>query len=231
MLIGVCQTPEILGDVAAARDLVHDVARQAAGVDLLVFPECFLQGYQPTPEHVRRHAMRCADVRLDVPGTVVLGMIERDGDRFYNSAAVFAGGCYLGAYRKTFLTRGERVFTAGGAYPVFRAGGTTFGVNICFDGRYPHAAAAIARQGATLLAFPAQNMMRREKAYEWQEKHNALRRRRVAETGLWLASADVTGERGTTHLGLGPTCVMNPAGQIVAEVPPGTVGVATAEIH
>ncbi|MBL7259000.1 carbon-nitrogen hydrolase family protein [Paractinoplanes lichenicola] len=227
LVVGVCQTPEIMGDVRAALDIVHEYAGRA---DLLVFPECFLQGYRPTADHVRRYAMSCADVRLDVPGIVVLGMIERAGNRYYNTAAVFDGGRVVGAYRKTFLTRGERVFTAGDAYPVFETAGMRFGVNICFDGQFPHAAAAVARQGATLLAFPAQNMMRRENAYGWAGKHNELRRKRIAETGLWLASADVTGERGDTHLGLGPTCVMNPAGEIVAEVPRGTVGVATAEV-
>ncbi|TDO31298.1 carbon-nitrogen hydrolase family protein [Paractinoplanes brasiliensis] len=230
MRVGVCQTPEIMGDVEAARELIHEFAERAGGVDLLVFPECFLQGYRPTAEHVRRYAMSCSDIRLDVPQTVVLGMIERDGGNYYNTAAVIAGGRVVGAYRKTFLTRGESVFTAGGSYPVFETAGTPFGINICFDGQYPHAAREVARRGAKLLVFPAQNMMRRQNAYGWKERHNELRRKRVAETGLWLASADVTGERGGTHVGLGPTCVLNPAGETVASVPLGTTGIAVAEV-
>jgi predicted amidohydrolase len=230
MRVGVCQTPEIMGDVEAALRLVGEFAEQADGVDLLVFPECFLQGYTVTAEHVRTFAMRFEDVRLSVRPTVVLGMIERRGDRFSNTAAVVRGGRVVGAYRKTFLTRGESVFTAGDGYPVFDCAGVRFGINICFDGQYPHAAAAVARQDARLLVFPAQNMMRRADAYRWQHKHNELRRKRVRETGLWLASADVTGTRGDTHLGLGPTCVINPAGEVVASVPPGTVGMAVATI-
>ena len=230
MLVGVGQTPEILGDVPSALEIVHEYARQARGVDLLVFPECFLQGYRPTESHVRQYAMRCADVRLDVPQTVVLGMIERDGDRFFNTAAVVRGGRVVGAYRKTFLTRGERVFTAGDAYPVFTAAGTTFGINICFDGQFPYAAAAVARQGARLLVFPAQNMMRRANAHLWADRHLELRRKRIAETGMWLASADVTGRRGDTHLGLGPTCIVDPSGTVVAEVTRGTAGLAVAEV-
>ncbi|MBM2619861.1 carbon-nitrogen hydrolase family protein [Actinoplanes sp. LDG1-06] len=230
MRVGVCQTPEIVGDERSALAVVHDLARQAEGADLLVFPECFLQGYRPEAAFVRRHAKELSDVRVPVTPTVVLGLIERRGNRYFNTAAVIAGGRVVGAYRKTFLTRGEKVFTAGDAYPVFPCAGVTFGVNICFDAQYPHAAAAVARQGATLLTLPAQNMMRRENAVHWQHRHNELRRRRIAETGLWLASADVTGERGPTHLGLGPTCVLNPAGEIVAMVPTGTTGVAVAEI-
>lgn len=229
MRVGVCQTPEIVGDVEAALRLVRQFAEQAEGVDLLVFPECFLQGYDVTTEHVRAFAMP-ADLRFEVRPTVVLGMIERAGGHYYNTAAVVQDGRTVGAYRKTFLTRGESVFTAGRDYPVFDCAGVRFGINICFDAQYPFAAAAVRRQSAKLLVQPAQNMMRRENARRWQPRHNELRRERVRETGLWLASADVTGERGRTHLGLGPTCVISPAGEIVAEVPPGTVGMAVASI-
>jgi hypothetical protein len=47
---------------------------------------------------------------------------------------------------------------------------------------------------------------------------------------MWLVSADVTGERGATQIGLGPTCVINPAGNVVVQVPVGTIGMTTAEI-
>ncbi|MCO8269419.1 carbon-nitrogen hydrolase family protein [Actinoplanes sp. TRM 88003] len=229
MRVGVCQTPEIVGDVQAALDLIREFAEQADGVDLLVFPECFVQGYKVTPAHVREFGLP-VEMRLDVRPTVVLGLIERGGGRYFNTAAVVRGGRTVGAYRKTFLTRGESVFTAGGEYPVFDCAGVRFGINICFDAQYPHAAAAVRRQNAELLVLPAQNMMPRAKALVWQHRHNELRRERVRETGLWLASADVAGERGGTHLGLGPTCIISPAGEIVAEVPPGTVGMAVATI-
>jgi predicted amidohydrolase len=225
--VGVCQTPEIVGDEARALAMVREFARQADGVDLLVFPECFLQGYDLSEPRGKA----CAELRLDVRPVVVLGMVEARAGKLHNAAAVVRGGRVVGAYRKTFLTRAERrVFKAGDAYPVFEVGGVRYGINICFDAQYPHAAAAVARQNARLLVLPAQNMMPREKAYEWRDRHNEVRRRRVRETGLWLASADVTGTRGNGRLGLGPTCVMNPAGEIVAEVPRGVVGMAVAEI-
>ncbi|WP_127508637.1 carbon-nitrogen hydrolase family protein [Actinoplanes solisilvae] len=59
MLIGACQTPEILGDVVAAIRVVCDFAGQAdaAGLDLLLFPECFLQGYLVTDQHMQTHLL------------------------------------------------------------------------------------------------------------------------------------------------------------------------------
>jgi predicted amidohydrolase len=123
------------------------------------------------------------------------------------------------------------VFTAGDAYPVFDCGGARFGINICFDTRFPYAAAAVAAGGAQVLLVPAQNMMRRDKAFWWQDRHNQIRTRRVRETGMWLVSADVTGQRDPTRIGLGPTCVINPAGAVVAQVPTGKAGIAIAELN
>jgi predicted amidohydrolase len=238
--IGACQTREILGDVDAAVGVIHDFAGQAdrAGVDLLLFPECFLQGYRVTEKHVRGQAFEVASpqfaavlARLSpIRQMLVLGMIERVGGSYCNTALVIVGGRVVGRYRKTFLTGGESVFTAGDAYPVFDHAGVRFGINICYDTRFPQAAAAVAASGAQVLLVPAQNMMRRDKASWWQDRHNETRALRVRETGMWLVSADVTGERDESRIGLGPTCVMTPAGDVVAQVPVGIVGMAITEI-
>ncbi|SNT50684.1 Carbon-nitrogen hydrolase [Asanoa hainanensis] len=139
--------------------------------DLLLFPECFLQGYLVTDQHVRDHALKIDDPVLTrlagIRPLVVLGMIEEAGGRFYNTAVVVGDGKVVGRYRKTFLTAGEAVFTAGDDYPVFDHHGVRFGVNICYDTRFPEAAAAVAARGAQVLLVPAQNMMRRENAFWW----------------------------------------------------------------
>lgn len=234
--IGACQTPELLGDPDAALDLIAGFARH--DVDLLLFPECFLQGYLVTAEHVERWAIDLSsdafaailDRLAPIRQTLVLGLIERRGPHFFNTAAVISGGRFLGAYRKVHLVPGELIFTPGDAYPIFESGGVRFGINICFDARFPRAAAAVAAQGADLLVVPAQNMMRRVNAARWQGRNIKIGAERVRETGLWLALADVTGERGEDRIGLGPTCVINPDGQVVTQVPEGSTGIAIAEI-
>jgi predicted amidohydrolase len=239
MRIGTCQTPEILGDVERAVEVVHDFAArpEAAGVDLLVFPECFLQGYLVTADHVGDHASDLgspgfARVLANLAGlrpVLVLGLIERDGGHFYNTAAVIDRGQVTGRYRKTFLTAGESIFTPGGDYPVFDHQGVRFGINICYDMQFPEAAAGVAANGARVLLVPAQNMMPHDKASYWEHRHNEIRGRRARETGLWIASADVTGERGGTRIGLGPTGFLDPAGRVTAQVPTGTAGVVTRD--
>jgi predicted amidohydrolase len=45
--------------------------------------------------------------------TLVIGMIERSGGSYYNTALVITHGQVVGRYRKTSLTGGESVFTPG----------------------------------------------------------------------------------------------------------------------
>lgn len=237
MRIGTCQTPEVLADVDRVVGIVRDFAGRD-DVGLLLFPECFLQGYLVTGKHVGEQALdldgpRFAAVRArlaDLRPVLVIGLIERDGSDYYNTAAVISRGRLLGRYRKTFLTAGESIFSPGDDYPVFDHAGLRFGINICYDLQFAEAAAAVAASGAQVLLAPAQNMMPREKASYWEHRHNEIRAERARETGLWIVSADVTGRRGESRIGLGPTGFLDPAGRVVTQVPTGTTGMVTAEI-
>ncbi len=198
---------------------IEHFARQpdANTADLLLFPECFLQGYLVVPEHLERHAIALhsdtfASMRrrlARVRPTLVVGLIERDDGRYFNSAVVLAQGQILGTYRRTHLMPGESLFDPGDAYPIFDIGGVRFGINICSDTQFPDAAAAVAAQGAQLLLVPSQNMMRRQAAVQWKDRHHQIRTARARATGMWLVSADVTGERNDHHVGYGPTSIIN----------------------
>ena len=210
----------------------------ALGVDLLVFPECFLQGYLVEEQHLCRHALglgsagfACVLRRLaPIAPTLVFGVVEQDGGNHFNTAVVVTRGQLVGAYRKTHLVAGEALFQPGNAYPTFALHDVRFGINICYDTQFTDAAAAVAFQGAQLLIVPSQNMMRRSAAAQWKDLHNTIRTERVRETGMWLVSADVTGERNENYLGIGPTSVINPRGEIVAQVPLRTTGMVVADI-
>jgi 5-aminopentanamidase len=234
--VGACQTPEFLGDIEAALACIENFAGRA-DVDLLLFPECFLQGYLVDREHLRRYALDLESAafaailrRLEpIAPTLVFGVIARRGDRYHNAAVVVARGVLVGVYRKTRLLPGESLFEPGDAYPVFEANGVRFGVNICYDTQFAEPAARVAAQGARLLLVPAQNMMRRDVADHWKERHHAIRAERARETGLWLVSADVTGERDEHRIAYGPTSVLNPRGEVIAQVPLMTTGMVTLD--
>ena len=84
--IGACQTPEILGDVEAALACMETFARRPASdeVDLLLFPECFLQGYLVESEHISKYALdltatsfqKILDRLSPIRPTLVFGVIE-----------------------------------------------------------------------------------------------------------------------------------------------------------
>ncbi|MEU8655866.1 carbon-nitrogen hydrolase family protein [Actinoplanes philippinensis] len=238
--VGACQTPEILGDPAAALDCVEQFAAHGAAreADLLLFPECFLQGYLTDDQHVSQHALE-----LDSPGfaavlrrlapveaTLVFGVIEADSGLFFNTAVVVDRGQLVGRYRKTRLMPGETVFTAGEDYPTFVLRGLLrYGINICSDTQFPEPAARVAAQGANVLLVAAQNMMRRPTATRFKDLHHSMRADRARETGMWLVSADVTGTR-EDRIAYGPTSVLSPQGDVVAQVPLLTTGMIVADI-
>ncbi|GGN38508.1 amidohydrolase [Actinoplanes campanulatus] len=238
--VGACQTPEILADPDTALGCIEQFAAQGAdrGADLLLFPECFLQGYLTDDEHVSRYALEldssgfAAVLRRLAPvePTLVFGVSEADSGHFFNTAVVVDRGRLVGRYRKTRLMPGETVFTAGEDYPTFVVRGLLrYGINICSDTQFPEPAARVASQGATLLLVAAQNMMRRPTATRFKDLHHSMRAERARETGMWLVSADVTGTR-EDRIAYGPTSVLSPRGDVMAQVPLQTTGIVVADI-
>nr|WP_216857571.1 carbon-nitrogen hydrolase family protein [Burkholderia sp. S171] len=83
------------------------------GVSLLCFPEGFLQGYLTEETVARRNAFDLASsafqaILAQFPRTgpmIVLGLIEKDGERLFNTAVVIKGGALVGRYRKAHLLR------------------------------------------------------------------------------------------------------------------------------
>jgi predicted amidohydrolase len=72
-------------------------------------------------------------------------------------------------------------------------------------------------------------MLLRKTAEALKDVHNSVRGDRCRETGLWLISADVTGER-DGRISWGPTAVLNPTGEVVAQLPFGNPGLLVFDI-
>ena len=237
--IAAAQTVEFREDIEAALTCVADLAAraEAAGAALLCFPEGFLQGYLTDEAAARRHALDLGSsafaavlARLPKSGpTIVMGLIERDDGRLFNTAIVAHRGALIGRYRKAHLLGSERIFYAGSDSRLFEAAGLRFGINICHDTNFPEAARKVADLGASLIVCPANNMLRRQTAEAFRDRHNAVRGERCRETGLWLVSADVTGER-EGRVSWGPTAVLDPAGQVVAQLPLEKAGLLVCDI-
>jgi predicted amidohydrolase len=238
--VAACQLPEVREDAGQAvgwmeRYLLEADSRQ---IDLVCFPECYLQGYLCDFRSANTYALTpdsaaFADLLMRLSlfrCTFVFGFIERENHRLFNSAAVVQSGKLIGCYRKTHLLAGESIFAPGSAYPVFETSGLRFGINICYDTNFPDSAAALAAHGARAILCPANNMMRRAAAEEYRAIHNEGRAKRARENGVWLISSDVTGDR-NGRVSYGPTAVIDPAGGIVAQVPLLQTGMVVAGIE
>jgi predicted amidohydrolase len=237
--IAAAQTPEFREDVGRAMAYAIEVVEraEAQGVKLLCFPEGYLQGYL-TEEPA---ATRCAydlsspDFQMlmrrfpDRGPMIVIGLIERAGESLYNTAAVIHRQALVGRYRKRHLLGAEACFQPGDDPGVFDVDGLRFGINICFDANFASAAARAADAGASLLVCPANNMLRRKAACLWKDRHNAVRGDRCRETGLWLISADVTGER-EDLVAWGPTAVLTPTGEVAVQLPLDAPGLLVVDL-
>jgi predicted amidohydrolase len=226
--IAAAQTPEFRGNVDGALRHLADVAGQAlaAGASLVCFPEGYLQGYLTDERPARECAMDLGSStfrgllgRLPESGPMMIfGLIEVDDGCLFNTAVVVHGRALIGRYRKAHLLSRERCFGAGRLTEVFQVNDLRFGINICHDTNFPTAAQDVAALGASLIVCPANNMLPRKAAEKWKYLHNAIRADRCRETGLWLVSADVTGERDGC-VSWGPTAVLTPEGVVAAQLP------------
>jgi NAD+ synthase (glutamine-hydrolysing) len=145
--VAAAQINVIVGDLEgnADRILAAYAAAEAAGADLVVFPELCVTGYPPedlllrpafvagaieTLEKIAARSGRCA---------AVVGFPERSGGRLYNAAAVCADGRVHGVYRKRLLPNyavfdEQRYFVVPAEAPtLFTVAGATIGVSICED--------------------------------------------------------------------------------------------------
>lgn len=226
--IAAAQTAEFREDIEAALHCAADVAAraEAGGASLLCFPEGFLQGYLTDETSARRNAVHLASPAFEAvlnrfPTTgpmIVMGLIEAEAGRLFNTAIVVDRGALVGRYRKVHLFSAESIFSSGSDTGVFEVDGLRFGINICYDTNFSEAARKVADLGASLIVCPANNMCRRQAAEALKHVHNSVRGERCRETGLWLVSADVTGEL-DGRICWGPTAVLNPAGEVVAQLP------------
>ncbi len=157
----------VAGDPAANAARAAQVLEDHAGVDLAVFPELFLQGYDlgavaALALDARSPALERVCAAAGQAGTAVLiGFAERGpGGVVHNSlAAIDEHGQIAAIYRKTQLFGGEReVFSAGDELIVVDLAGRRVGPLLCFDAEFPEPARALAAAGADLLVTAAANM-------------------------------------------------------------------------
>jgi predicted amidohydrolase len=143
------------------------------GIDLVVTPECFLDGYAVeakdwTLERFARIAQEpgsspyIAKVRAlarKYSTSILFGFTENDHGKFYDCALlVDRQGEITGHYHKTHLQDQDLRFSPGDDLPVFDTAWGKCGILICADRRWPETARVLRVKGSRITLIPAYGM-------------------------------------------------------------------------
>ena len=157
MTLAIVQTDVVHGDPEAnlANVLAH--RERLADADLVVFPECALTGYAAADaEEARRIAVDPAFLEPLRGKGVLVGALQREGDRVFNVATLFLPDGARHEYRKVHLPfmGADRFCHAGDRLEPVDTPWGRLGVLVCFDLRFPEPARTLALRGADLILVP-----------------------------------------------------------------------------
>lgn len=151
---------------------------------------------------------------------LVAGTVEQvapGGDRIRNTLVVLGpDGALVTRYRKVHLYDAFGHLESDVVEPgvieapaTFTVGDVTFGMQTCFDLRFPEGVRRVAAAGAQVLLLPAQWIPGPAKVDQW----TTLVRARAIENTVYVAAADQAAPRGA-----GASMIVDPAGAVLAEL-------------
>lgn len=220
----------VFGDVDANLEHFAELAEKAQkkGARLICFPELALVSYsvnkqvlnyaQPIPGPVTTKLEALAK-KLDV--YISVGMAEREGDKYYIAQVLVGPDGYMGKYRKSTPTGGEKDcgFSAGKEYPVWDVDGFSFGILICADGRRTATIEAMKNNMVDIIHHPHGNwvgILGRE-ADEWTRSKTVYFATRAAYARAHILinnSAEDTKQPDKTHKFSSGAIAIDPLGQV-----------------
>ena len=224
-------TDDILG---RSLDLLAEAGREGAQVCCL--PECVNvmscdhDAMRTRAEQANEVVHRAGEVCAQFHMYGVLPIIERRGDRLYNTAVVVGrDGQVTGRYDKVHLTKDEREnwgLTPGSTYPVFDLDFGRVGVMICYDGCFPEPARILALAGAEIIFFPSLQRSFTEDQLALQVRARAADNFvHVVRSSYGTEATDVW-RPGTM---VGKSCIVAPDGTIIVDLGK-SVGVTYATV-
>jgi len=202
--------------------LLQTEAAAKNGADLIVFTECALTGYVFSS---REEAMPFAE---NIPGSstdrlvtccrelgvhVVVGLMERDADRYYNAAVLVGPGGLVGKYRKNHLPflGVDRFLDAGDKpFQVYQTPVGNIGLHICYDCAFPESTRVMALLGADIIVLPTNFPEGRDKMI------NYLVNTRALENNIHFVAVNRVGSECGTRF-MGRSKIIGAAGDTLAE--------------
>ncbi len=194
--------------------------------DVVVTPECFLDGYVSTEEWVTReniveyaidpesspYAGRVAGWAAEHNAWVVFGCTRRSPEGAYNTALIYdRTGALAGWYDKTHCQTHDVKYQPGQALPVFASDFGPFGVMVCADRRWPETVRTLVLKGARVIFNPTYGMH--------DERNLRMMQTRSYESEVFIAF---------THPG--QSLITGPKGEILHNQEAGDLSFAVTEV-
>lgn len=164
---GVQMNPKILEkekNLTKCLELMEVATKRNARI--VVFPECALTGYCfssleesfSVAEPIFGPSMQTlASLCTELNVYTIIGFLEKDGDKYYNTIALIGPKGIIGQYRKLhlpFLGIDRFVNPGNQPFKVFETELGRIGMNICFDVRMPESARILTLLGAETIMLP-----------------------------------------------------------------------------
>ena len=212
--LGCVNYQSIWNDKAASIGKVKKLIGEASGqgVDILVFPELSLSGYESNEDNTMHREfaetipgpateeIAALTKKLDI--YVILGMPERDpddADTCYISCPLLGPEGFIGNYRKLHLGtpplfRESLCFTGGNSVPVFETRYGPIGIQICADfWVFPELSRILMLKGARIIANSTASMTMPGRPFYMTSMTAA----RATENMVYTASANLVGKENT----------------------------------
>jgi predicted amidohydrolase len=236
-------TDDVERNLAAAERLVTQAADHGAAFVGLPENFAFLRSEgSPVPEPQALDGpwvSRMAGLARRLGITLLLGSLpERiPGDRRAYNTSVLLGpdGRILASYRKIHLfdidlpgmesLKESKAIAPGSALVVADAAFGRVGLSICYDLRFPELYRALVRDGARILAIPSAFTERTGKAH-WE----LLLRARAVENLAYVFAPAQVGDHGRGRASWGHAMIVDPWGEVLAEVRQPGEGLALASL-
>jgi len=214
---------ETTSNLASMERFVRQAAR--SGAHIVCFPEMSITGYvlrseiekfaEPIPGPSTSEVQRMA--RENKVG-ILAGLAELTGSHaMAMTQVVVSPSGTMEIYRKLHLSEGEQgLFEGGCDAPVFKVGGTTFGVQLCYDAHFPELSTILALKGAEVFFMPHASPppeTAEQKRMRWLRYLSA----RAYDNSAFVVACNQTGDGGAGIRFSGVALILDPRGQLIAE--------------